>query len=73
MNNLAISQISTLSRLQNIKDETPVEDQFPDEYLFEISTQTPWFVDIANYFAIGKLPSHLFPREKRKIIQTSAY
>ena len=27
-----------LSRLQNIKDDTPVEDQFPDEYLFSIST-----------------------------------
>lgn len=23
-----------LSRIQNIKDNTPVEDKFPDEYLF---------------------------------------
>ena len=30
-----------LSILQDIKDNTPVEDQFLDEYLFAISTQTP--------------------------------
>jgi len=61
-----------LSKIQNIKEDSPVEDKFTDEYLFEITTQTPWFVDIANYLVTGKLPSHLFPREKRKIIQESA-
>ena len=50
----------------------PVEDKFTDEYLFAISTKSPWYAYIANYLATGKLPSHLFPREKRKIIQTSA-
>jgi len=50
----------------------PVEYNFPNEYLFEISTKSPWFVDIANYLATRKLPSYLSPREKRKIIQISA-
>jgi len=35
-------------------------------------TQTHWFSDIANYLVTRKLPSHLFPREKRKIIQIIA-
>eukprot|EP00253_Pinus_taeda_P030628 PITA_30628 len=61
-----------LSRIQNIKDDTPIEDKFPDEFIFAVNTQTPWFADIANYLVTGKLPSHLFPREKRKIIQISS-
>ena len=61
-----------LSRIQNIKDYTPVEDQFPDEYLFAVSTQTPWFADIANYLVSGKFPSIMNARDKRKIINDSA-
>lgn len=64
--------VDFLSRIQNIKDKIPVEDKFPDEYLFAITTQTPWFGDIANYLVTGKLPSHLHSREKRRIIQLSA-
>ena len=64
--------VDFLSRIQNIKDDTPVEDKFPDEYLFAVTTRTPWFADIANYLVTGKLPSHLHSREKRRIIQLSA-
>eukprot|EP00253_Pinus_taeda_P009719 PITA_09719 len=37
-----------LSKIQNIKDDTPIEDKFPDEYLFAVTIQTPWFADIAR-------------------------
>eukprot|EP00253_Pinus_taeda_P028776 PITA_28776 len=61
-----------LSRIQNTKEDSPVEDKFPDEYLFAITTKTPWYVDIANYLVTGKLPPHLFPGERRKVIQESS-
>lgn len=48
-----------LSRIQNDNNDMHVEDNFPDEYIFAISTKSPWFVDIANYLATGKLPSYL--------------
>ena len=39
-----------------------------------MSDQAPWFVDIANYLATGKLPNHLSPPEKHRIIvQSSNY
>ena len=60
-----------LSRIQNTNEDSPVEDKFPDEYLFAVTTKTPWYADIANYLVTGKLPPHLFPNEKRKIIQES--
>ena len=60
-----------LSRLKT-NENIPVDDSFPDEYLFAISAHSPWYADIANYLVAGKLPSHLSHREKRKIIQQSA-
>jgi len=61
-----------LSRIQNIKEDSLVEDKFPYEYLFVVTTKTPWFADMANYLVTGKLPPHLFPSERRKIIQESS-
>ena len=49
----------------------PVEDKFLDEYLFAVSTKSPWYIDIANYLATGKIPFHLSPREKRRIVHNS--
>eukprot|EP00253_Pinus_taeda_P008796 PITA_08796 len=61
-----------LSRIQNTKEDSPVEDKFLDEYFFAVTTKTPWYVDIANYLVTGKLSPHLFPGERRKIIQESS-
>ena len=60
-----------LSRIQSIKEDSPVEDKFPDEYLFAVTTQTPRFADVDNYLVTRKFPSHLFPTDKRNIIQDS--
>ena len=61
-----------LSHFTNNDDSLPVEYSFPDEHLFAVSAHSPWYVDVANYLAVGKLPAHLSKREKRKIIQQSA-
>jgi hypothetical protein len=61
-----------LSRIKNEDDDIPVDDSFPDEHLFSLSINTPWFADMENYLATRKLPSHLSPHEKRKIITQSA-
>ena len=61
-----------LSQLTNEGEAIPVEDNFPDEHLFALSTNTPWFADIANYLAAGKLPQHLSPKESQRVIRQSA-
>ena len=60
-----------LSRLKT-NENIPVDDSFPDEYLFAVSAHSPWYADIANYLVAGKLPSHISHRENRKIIQQSS-
>ena len=57
-----------LSRLTISNDCTATEDSFPDEYLFSISTHSPWYVDIANYLVAGKIPHQLSSKERMKII-----
>jgi hypothetical protein len=32
----------------------------------------PWYVDVVNYLAVGKLPSHISSRERKMIIQRNA-
>ncbi|KAH9329223.1 hypothetical protein KI387_001331, partial [Taxus chinensis] len=41
--------VDFLSRMENNNEEQVVDDSFPDEHLFSISTRTPWYADIANY------------------------
>ena len=50
--------VDFLSRLTP-NDNTPVDDSFPDEYLFVVSSHSPWYADIANYLVAGMLPPHL--------------
>eukprot|EP00253_Pinus_taeda_P011204 PITA_11204 len=61
-----------LSRLDNPGEATPVNDDFPDEHLFAMSTDSLWFADIANFLVTGKTPPHLAAREKQSIVQKSA-
>eukprot|EP00253_Pinus_taeda_P021131 PITA_21131 len=60
-----------LSRMAKPIDAATVEDQFPDEHLFVVAVQTPWYADIANYLTVGKLPKHLTPNERKHIVQRS--
>jgi hypothetical protein len=64
--------VDFLSRLTNEGEAIPVEDNFPDEHLFALSTNTPWFADIANYLAAGTLLQHLSPKERQRVIRKSA-
>jgi hypothetical protein len=55
--------VDFLSRLIHIGDSTPVDDDFPDENLFSISTFNPRYEDIANYLVTGKLPQGMTSRK----------
>jgi len=46
-------------------DAAIVEDQFPNENLFVVPVKTPWYANVANYLAVGKLPKHLSPNERK--------
>ena len=48
-----------LSRLDKTVEKekgTEIAKKFPDEQLFLLSVQTPWYADIVNYLAYGVVP-----------------
>jgi hypothetical protein len=61
-----------LSRIHNEGELILVDDNFPYEHLFAISTKSPWFADISNYLASRNLPQHLSSKEKQKVIRHNA-
>ena len=61
-----------VSRMSKPVDAAAVKDQFPDEHLFDVTVKTPWYVDVANYLAVGKLKNHLTPNEWKQIVQRSS-
>ncbi|XP_075521359.1 uncharacterized protein LOC142554582 [Primulina tabacum] len=57
-----------LSRLEleDRKKEGAIQETFPDEQLFEVSSILPWFADIANFLSCGILPPDLNYHQKKK-------
>jgi len=45
-------------------EEGMIDDNFLDEHLFEITTQTLWFADIANYLTKRRFPQHFSYHER---------
>ena len=56
--------VDFLSRMDNNDECTPIEDSFPDEHLYTVSTKSLWYADIANYLATEKVPPRLSYREQ---------
>ena len=59
-----------LSRLEKpIEDErgTQIEENFPDEQLFQVSVQIQWYADIVNYLPYGIMLLEFNYKRKRKL------
>ena len=45
--------LSRLEKTTKEKKGSEIEKNFPDEQLFILSVQTPWYAHIVNYLACG--------------------
>ena len=51
--------VDHLSRFEKTivkEEELEVTENFPDEHLFQLSFQLPWYADIMNFLACGVMP-----------------
>ncbi|XP_057251835.1 uncharacterized protein LOC130591893 [Beta vulgaris subsp. vulgaris] len=56
-----------LSRLRfESSADGPIDDAFPDDHLFVVSTQSPWYADFANYCVSGSHPPDLTYQQRKK-------
>jgi len=60
--------VDFLSRIPQESTDIPMNDNFPNEHLFAVVVNTPWFADMTNYLATWKLPAHLSSPQKRRIV-----
>ena len=57
-----------LSRLpENVyQDDRVVNESFPNEHLFMLKGETPWYVDLVNFLVIGFIPKYFDFNETKK-------
>ena len=56
--NVVVDHLSRLVNQEVTLKEAEIKDEFPDESLFFIAGR-PWFVDMANFKAVGIIPKDL--------------
>ena len=61
------NHLSRLERIAGTERGTKIANFFPDEQLFMLSVQTPWYADIVNYLACGVIPFEFSYQQKRKL------
>ena len=54
--NLIANHLSTIEKPTEEDGDIEIEEKFPDEQLFQLIIQLPWYVDIVNYLACGVMP-----------------
>lgn len=60
-----------LSQLHVPDDPIVIDNSFPDEHLFLLSTQNPWYEDIANYLTTRKMSFHFSAKERKLLVEKS--
>ena len=71
--NVIVDPLSRVERNKTEEEEAGLTENFPDEQLFQLSLQLPWYVDIVNYLACGVVPQEFSYQQRRKLRTDSRY
>ena len=71
--NVIANQLSRMEKTTEEEKEIKIEENFPNEKLFLLSVQVPWYVDILNYLAYGIMPFEFNHQQKRKLRTNSRF
>ena len=71
--NVIADHLSRVEQNEAEKEEAELKENFPDEQLFKVSFQIPWYADIVNYLACGVVPQEFSYQQKRKLRTDSRY
>ena len=65
--NVIVDHLSRLEKTTEGEKGSEIAENFPDEQLFMLSVQTPWYADIVNYLACRIMPYEFSSQQKRKL------
>ena len=68
--NVIADHLSRVEKPSIQDEEREIAENFPDEQLFQLSLQSPWYVDIVNFLVCGIMPSE-FSYQQRKKLRTN--
>ena len=71
--NVIADHLSRVERSTEEEEKATLTENFPDEQLFKVSSQLPWYADIVNYLACGVIPSEFTSQQKRKLRTDSRF
>ena len=71
--NVIADHLSRVERSTAEEEKIILTENFPDEQLFKVSFQLPWYADIVNYLAYGVVPSEFSYQQKRRLRTDSGY
>ena len=71
--NVIPDHLSRVEQNETGKEETELKENLPDEQIFKVSFQIPWYADIVNYLACGVVPQEFSYQQKRKLRTDSIY
>ena len=54
--NVIANHLSRIKKATKDEEEIEIQKKFPDEKLFEMTVQVPWYANIVNYLACGIMP-----------------
>ena len=54
--NMIADHLSRVEKPTVQEEEREIAEKFPDEQLFQLSLQSPWYADIVNFLACGIMP-----------------
>ena len=69
--NVIADHLSRVEKTVEQEEEREIAENFPNEQLFQLSLQTPWYADIVNFLACGIIPPE-FSYHKRKKLRTDS-
>ena len=64
---MIVDHLSRVEKTTVKEEEMEVAEIFPDEQLFQLSFQLPWYVDIVNFLASGVMPPEFIYQQREKL------
>ena len=71
--NVIADHLSRVEKPVVQEEEREITENFPDEQLFQMSLQSPWYDDIVNFLAYGIMPPELSYQQRKKLWIESRY
>ena len=71
--NVIADHLSRVEKPTVQEEEREIAENFPDEQLFQLSLQSPWYDDIVNFLACGIMPPEFSYQQRKKLRTDSKY